>query len=187
MKTAIILHGKPSKKEYFNPRSAAQSNKHWLPWIQRQLILREVLAQTPELPEAYEPEYEKWRRVFEQFEIDDETMLIGHSCGGGFLVRWLSESKTKVGKVALIAPWLDPDHELNTPFFDFEIDSDLVDRTRGAGVFFSADDDEDILISVDRLKKVKGIHIKEFKDKGHFTLGDMKTEKFPELLEFLVS
>jgi len=49
MKTAIILHGMPSKKEYYNPKSSAQSNKHWLPWIQRQLILNDVLAQTPEL------------------------------------------------------------------------------------------------------------------------------------------
>jgi len=27
-KTAIILHGMPSKKEYYNPKSPAQSNKH---------------------------------------------------------------------------------------------------------------------------------------------------------------
>ena len=111
MKTAIILHGMPSKEEYFNAESPAQSNKHWLPWVQRQLILNGILAQTVELPEPYEPNYEKWRSVFEQFHIDEETNLIGHSCGGGFLVRWLSENKIKVGKVALVAPWLDPERE----------------------------------------------------------------------------
>lgn len=109
MKTAIILHGMPSKKEYYNPSSKAQSNKHWFPWIQRQLILRDILAQTPELPEPYEPVYEKWCSIFDQFKIDEETILIGHSCGAGFLVRWLSEHKVNVSKVILVAPFLDPE------------------------------------------------------------------------------
>lgn len=87
MKTAIILHGMPSEEEYFNPDSSAQSNKHWLPWIQRQLILNKVLAQAIELPSPYQPVYKDWEDFFNQFKIDEDTMLIGHSCGAGFLVR----------------------------------------------------------------------------------------------------
>lgn len=46
----------PSKEEYFNSDSPAQSNKHWLPWLQRQLQLNGILAQTPEMPESYAPD-----------------------------------------------------------------------------------------------------------------------------------
>lgn len=191
MKTAIILHGKPSKKEYFDPRSSAQSNKHWIPWIQRQLILRGVLAQALELPEPYKPIYKKWRSAFEQLVVDKDTMLVGHSCGGGFLVRWLSENKkARVGRVALVAPWLDPDHALKTGFFNFKIDPNLAKRTRGLVIFVSRDDYRDILKSVKELRKTllgSNVEIKEFEKKGHFTFGDMKTEKFPDLLKALLN
>lgn len=50
MKTAIIIHGMPSKEEYFSSENPSSSNKHWFPWIQKQLILKGVLAQTPEMP-----------------------------------------------------------------------------------------------------------------------------------------
>lgn len=189
MKTAIILHGRPSKKEYFAPRGASQSNKHWIPWIQNQLILNGILAQTPELPEPYKPVYKKWRSIFEQFKIDKNTGLIGHSCGAGFLVRWLSQNKIRVGNVVLVAPWLDPDHTLKTGFFNFKIDPNLVKRTRGLTIFVSKDDYRDVRKSVKQLKTLlKGpkIEIKEFTNKGHFTLNDMKTEKFPELLNALL-
>ncbi|MBU1292203.1 alpha/beta hydrolase [Patescibacteria group bacterium] len=184
MKTAIILHGMPSKKEYYNPKSSAQSNKHWIPWIQRQLILNDILAQTPELPEPYEPVYEKWASVFNKFQVDENTILIGHSCGAGFLIRWLSENKVKVGKVVLVAPYLDSDHDLKTGFFDFEINEDMISRTKGITIFVSTDDDKDILASTEELRsKLKNIQIKEFTNKGHFTFGGMKTEEFPELKE----
>lgn len=189
MKTAIILHGKPSKKEYFAPRGASQSNKHWLPWLQKELILNGVLAQTPEFPEPYRPVYEKWRSTFEQFNVDRDTALVGHSCGGGFLVRWLSQNKVKVGRVVLVAPWLDPGLTLKTGFFDFKIDPNLVKRTRGLTIFVSKDDYRDVQKSVKQLKTLlRGprIEIKEFINRGHFTLGDMKTEKFPELLDALL-
>ncbi|NQV00225.1 MAG: alpha/beta hydrolase, partial [Parcubacteria group bacterium] len=146
--------------------------------------LNDILAQTPELPEPYEPVYEKWAFVFNKFQVDENTILIGHSCGAGFLVRWLSENKVKVGKVVLIAPYLDSDHDLKTGFFDFEIDEDMVGRTKGITIFVSTDDDKDILASTEELRsKLKNVQIKEFTNKGHFTFSRMKTEEFPELKE----
>lgn len=189
MKTTIIIHGMPSKEDYFNPAGDSQSNCHWLPWLQKQLTNQSILAQTPEMPEPYEPNYEKWKSVFEQFHVDEDTTLVGHSCGGGFLVRWLSESKKKVGKVILVAPWMDPEHEERESvgdFFEFEIDSVLSDRASEVVVFVSNDDEKSILDTVEALKTVKNIQIKQFSDKGHFTLGDMGTREFPELLEEIV-
>jgi hypothetical protein len=187
MKTAIIVHGWSSKEEYFDPKVSSLSNKHWLPWLQKQLILKGILAQTPELPEPYDLVYEKWCSIFERLEITPATMLIGYSAGAGFLVRWLSENKVKVGRVALVAPFLDPEREITTTFFDFEMDKDMADRTDGLFVFFSRDDERSVLTSVKQLRaKLKNIQVKEFSDKGHFTFDDMKTEEFPELRDTLL-
>lgn len=188
MKKAILIHGWPEKEEYFDPARPAPSNDHWFPWIQRQLLLKEILAQTPEMPEAYQPNYEKWKQTFEQFDIDEQTVLVGHSCGGGFLIRWLSENNQKVGKVILVAPWLDPDHMIDPNFFKFDIDENLADKTQGITVIYSTDDYPDVLQSVEILRsKLKKAEFQEFTDKGHFVMESMHTEEFPELLEKITS
>jgi predicted alpha/beta hydrolase family esterase len=185
MKNVIIVHGMPDKKEYYSAEFSSMSNSHWLPWLQKQLMMKDVKADTPEMPHAYAPDYEVWKREFERFDITQETILVGHSCGGGFLVRWLSEQKeVKVGKVVLVAPWLDPDNENQNNFFDFTIDGDLSGRTGGVSVFVSDDDEADILLSVEMITvSLPEIRVVSFKNKGHFTYGDMKSEAFPELLE----
>lgn len=189
MKTAIIIHGWPSKEEYFDPRVPSPSNNQWLPWLQKQLGLKGITVQTPEMPDAYEPNYEKWKATFEQFHVDEETTLVGHSCGGGFLVRWLSESNIKVGKVFLIAPWMDVEHEERESigdFFDFEIDPTLSGRTDGVTIFVSNDDEKPMLDTVGLLEQtLKGYFTRRFEDKGHFCIRDGVAE-FPELLEEIV-
>lgn len=187
MKTALILHGMPSKEEYFDPNGSSPSNSHWLPWVQHQLLLNNILAQTPELPHPYQPVYEKWCEVFERFQIDEQTHLIGHSCGAGFLIRWLSEHDVRVGKLALVAPWLDPTHSILPDFFNFHLDSNLVNRTAGTMLYLSKDDDNDIQKSASVLKdQLQGLQIQEFPNRGHFTFADMKTDQFPELLNLFV-
>ncbi len=189
MKTAILVHGMPSKEEYLDPTTPAASNNQWFPWLQKQLTLRGVVAQTPEMPEPYRPDYEKWKSVFEQFTLDENTMLIGHSCGGGFLVRWLSEHDVKVGKVVLVAPWINPtDPEPAPGFFDFEVDPHMAAKTKGLSLFISSDDEQDELDTAKMLEEqVKNINVHRFTDKGHFCIGfNLPTEEFSELLEELL-
>ena len=188
MKTAILIHGMPSKKEYLNPTTPAASNNQWFPWLQKQLSLLGVVAQTPEMPEPFRPDYEKWKNVFEQFILDEQTILIGHSCGGGFLVRWLSENNIKVGKVVLVAPWISPDANDVVPgFFDFKIDENLTSKTEQLHLLISSDDEQDELDTAKMIEeKVKGVQMHKFTDRGHFCVGfNLKDEQFPELLEIL--
>jgi hypothetical protein len=188
MKTAIILHGKPSKEEYLDPEKPSPSNAHWLPWLQRQLLLHRILAQTPEMPEPYEPDYKRWCAVFEQFPVGAGAMLVGHSCGAGFLVRWLSEHRLPVGKVALVAPWIDPHRNRARAMFDgLQIDAGLVSRTQGVRIFMSSDDGEEIQATAAELQSaIKGIDLELFRDRGHFTSGQMRTDAFPELRNYLI-
>lgn len=188
MKTAIIIHGMPSRDEYEHYPSCSQ--QHWLPWIKEQLEIKGITTNVLEMPEPYRPNYQNWKAVFEQFHIDKDTILVGHSCGAGFLVRWLSEHTIRVGKVMLVAPWIDPNHEEResvSDFFDFEIDPLLSDRANSVSIFISSDDESPILKTVEILEQtLKEYVVRKFENKGHFTLGDMSTDEFPELLEEII-
>lgn len=186
MKNAIILHGKPGKEEYYDSKTPSSSNYHWIPWLQKQLIVHNIKADTPEAPYAYDPQWNLWCKEVERFEIGPETILVGHSAGGGFWFRWLSENKNvKVGRVVLIAPsyglsknWVGSD------FFKYKIDPNLVKRTSGLVIFYSDDDEQTTIDSVKKyVREVPGIDVHEFHGYGHFTHKDMKTSEFPELLE----
>lgn len=188
MKTAIILHGMPSKESYL-ARGGKVAHYHWRPWLKEQLEARGIEVATPEMPIPYEPDYQTWSAVFEQFPINEETILVGHSCGGGFLVRWLSEHKIKVGKVVLVAPWVDPHGKFAPNMFkDLQIDSRIPERTAGMTMFCSTDDEPEELESFAILKeKLPTMVVKQYTDKGHFTIDDMKTTEFPDLLQAILS
>jgi hypothetical protein len=93
----------------------------------------------------------------------------------------------QVGKVALVAPWIDPNHNRAQAMFDgLGIDPDVAARTGGVRLFISSDDGEEVLVAAALLEAtIKGIHLERFSDRGHFTSGDMKTEEFLELRDFL--
>lgn len=188
MKNAIILHGKPGKDEYYNPLVSSASNSHWIPWLQKQLLINEISAVTPEIPHAFLPEYSVWKREFERFDMRPTTDLIGHSCGGGFLVRYLSEHKdVVVGNVVLVAPWMDPSKKLTTNFFEFDIDSDLSTRTKNLIIFDSDNDSHDVHASIKTIRDtIPGTVYQQFHNYGHFTHSSMGTSEFPELLSIVL-
>lgn len=185
MKNAIILHGAPERSDYYNPDLPSESNAHWLPWLQKELIIRDIKADTPEVPYAFEPAWKVWCREVGRFEIGPETIVVGHSAGGGFWLRYLSEHKDlKVGRVVLVAPWLDPEKTLKEDFYAFEPDRKLVERTDGIVVFRSNDDAENVQKSVQWIEEhFNDLRVHEFVGYGHFTYGNMQTTAFPELLE----
>ena len=188
MSNAVVIHGVTEDWEYLSDEYPSLSNGHWFPWLQKQLTMKGVLTQTPEMPDATKPDYEKWKKEFERYDVNGDTLLVGHSCGGGFLIRWLSENDKSVKKLVLVAPWLDPKKTKTKEFFNFEINSNLTDRIEEIHLFISEDDEDDILESVEIIKKeLPSIKMHTYKDKGHFTYGEMKTDEFPDLLEALLA
>ena len=160
---------------------------HQIPWVQRQLSLQGIVAQAPDMPGFWDPHYEDWKNILDKLAPDEYTMLVGHSCGGGFLVRWLSENNKKVGRVVLVAPWLDPEKNIDPNFFKFEIDPNIASKTESLTIMYSTDDDPSILKSIEILKsKLGDAKFEEFNEKGHFVLDSLKTEKFPELLSAIL-
>lgn len=189
---AILVPGRPDKNEHYNPNNPSNSEDHWFSWLKRQLILKDIHAVSIEPPFPFRPRYEEWKIEFERFDITPKTILVGHSCGGGFLIRYLSEHKDlKVGKVVLVAPWTNPlnyDVSDTADFFDFELDPNFPSRTEGLTVFISSDDEPSVVKTVDILKdEVSGIKYREYASKGHFCLDDLGGVEFPELLKELFS
>jgi hypothetical protein len=188
MKQTIIIHGSPEQDNFFDPTIASPSNCCWIPWLQKQISLRNEIAQAPEMPKPYDAIYEEWVDIFSQFHINNETILVGHSCGGGFLLRYLSEHpECKPAKVILVAPWLDPEKEFSTEFFNFQIDSGLGKRTE-LHLFISADDFEAVQTSLKIIKtELSDIIYHRFSDKGHFDDFTENPKEFPELLEIILN
>jgi len=187
MKNAILIHGTCDKDEYFDGQYPSLSNSHWFPWLQKQLLVKSIHTDTPEMPDAHTPEYDKWKTEFERFDVNKNTSLVGHSCGGGFLLRWLSENPILVDKVILVAPWFDPERDKTTDFFNFQIDREVINRANKFQIFVSNDDEQDILDSVKTIKqKIVDINIRYFEGMGHFTEGEMRRKDFPALLEELL-
>ncbi len=192
MKNAILVPGRPDKDEHYDPTQPSNSENHWFSWLKRNLILKDIQTVSMEPPFPFRPRYEDWLREFERYDINSDTALVGHSCGGGFLIRYLSEHKDlRVGKVILVAPWLNPENNPvsdTADFFHFDLDPEFPNRTASTVMFSSDNDQETIQKSVDIIKNsVPGISVREFHAYGHFCLENLKTDQFPELLDELLN
>jgi hypothetical protein len=181
MKNTIIIHGSPDREEYYDRATPSPSNSHWIPWLQKELNFRDEISVVPEMPAPYDPLYSDWDDVISQYVIDTHTTLIGHSSGGGFLLRYLSEHpEINPARVVLIAPWMDPDHELSTPFFDFVIDAEITERT-DLHIFTSSDDSDSCVRSFQLLENaLPDATYHKYDDRGHFC-----SAEFSELLDVL--
>jgi predicted alpha/beta hydrolase family esterase len=188
MKNAIIVHGTMEKDYYYDLETPSASNGHWLPWLQNALLTHDVRAVTPEMYKAYMPDYDLWCGEVERYDIGPETALVGHSNGGGFWLRYLSDRPDlRVGRVILVAPWLDPKNQKENGFFDFTIDPYLLKRCESLTIFHSDNDMPTIQKCVAAIRDaLPDVGYREFHKYGHFTQRSMGTTAFPELLEAIV-
>jgi len=178
-KKCIIIHGCPSTSE--DPTY----NKHWIPWTKKQLIASGIGTETPIMPSPWQPDYNKFKSEFEKLNVDENTILVGHSCGCAFLVRWLGETKTKIFKLILVAPWKvnDEGDSFREKFYTYGIDKTISERATKIIMFTADDEDPEGKESLKIFHNALGGEIIELKNRGHYTQGDMGTEEFPELLE----
>ena len=145
------------------------------------------LMLTPKMPNSTNARYNEWKVWFENIltVLDEEIILIGHSLGGIFLVKYLSENKIdkKIKATFLLgAPF---DEELGEESLaDFALPKDLSGFTTQAGKMFFLHSQDDPCVPFDQLEKYqKSLPSAEclvFENKGHFN-----EEKFPELADLI--
>lgn len=175
----ILVHGSNSSEKEAK-KGKAENERHWKPWLKAQLESHGIKVSNELYPKDWNPDYLEWKKLFEKNIINKESILIGHSAGGGFLVRWLGETKRKIKKLILVAPAIIASSEwisLNN-FLNFDINPNMKDFVDEGIIFVSDDDSKGIKKSVNIFAKALEVKPIELKNKGHFT----DIAEFPELL-----
>lgn len=140
----------------------------------------------PQMPNGHFASYKAWDIWFQKIVpyIKNDVVLVGHSLGGGFLMKWLSENILDINIKALhlVAPTFDYKYK-DYPLGDFE-------NSSFPGIFFknniatvhlyhSKDDPEvPIIESENYSQQIPNSQFHIFEDRGHFL-----DETFPELFK----
>lgn len=90
----VIIHGYTASPE-----------KNWFPWLKSQLEALGAQVDVPEMPDALSPDPEKWQQRLQQlpFDIDEESVLIGHSLGCVTVLRFLQNKQQAVKGYILVS------------------------------------------------------------------------------------
>jgi len=125
----IIVHGsnKNDKENIKKYNLSQQNERDWIGWLKEELQKIKINCFNPLMPKNWAPDYNEWKEEFEKIEVDGESILVGHSLGGTFLVRWLGETKQKIKKLILVAPAkvFHKNGDLLANFYNFEIDETI--------------------------------------------------------------
>ncbi|NQV90581.1 alpha/beta hydrolase [Candidatus Uhrbacteria bacterium] len=140
----------------------------------------EVLA--PQMPNKQNAKYLEWEIWFEKLFpfLQNDVILIGHSLGGIFLARFLSEQSFPVrirATVLIGAPCNTPSEH---PLADFILHEhlDIFSAQAGEIVLFHSTDDTIVPYSNARTYRAlaPSARLETFENRGHFN-----EERFPEL------
>lgn len=184
-KNCIILHGCEYDQSNAYKLTQRTPENHWTAWVRENVIMRGVASQTPLLPRSWAPDYDVFTAELEKYEITDRTVLVGHSCSCAFLVRWLGDTKRRIAKLILVAPWkvFDGTDSGRAAFYTYDIDPTIVNRVEKI-VMFTADNESD-----DGKKSLKMFHdaiggeIIALSGRGHYRTNQWSNSEFSELVD----
>lgn len=148
---------------------------------------------SPKMPCKWNAKYDEWKIWIEKFipYLGEGVILIGHSLGGVFLVRYLSESSfpINISQLHLVAaPFGDNNDESGDTekynLCDFNIKDDLSLLEKSADKIFLYHSEDDPTVPFRDLekysKKIPKAKKIVFEDRGHFNQAE-----FPELVKNL--
>ncbi len=143
----------------------------------------EVIA--PKMPNAGNARYLEWRIWFKKFlpHTKNGAVLVGHSLGGIFLAKYLSENKfpKKIKGVFLVAAPFD-EKDCREPLGTFRLRKSLKRlEKQGGDIFLYYSKDDRVVPFADVGKYIKALphaRTRVFKNRGHFS-----QEKFPEIVK----
>jgi len=191
-KQVILIHGGSVFKTYKDYMASLKSLKvdleryrkiGWKDSLRKELGNRfDVLS--PKMPNAMNSNYSEWEILFKKIArlLNNNVILIGHSLGGVFLAKYLSENKfpKKILASILVSPPYD-EKDVEEPLCDFVISNNLNKfKKQGGKIIIYQSEDDPIVPYVDLEKYQKDLPdavIRIFKDRGHFN-----QPEFPELI-----
>ena len=139
---------------------------------------------SPNMPNLMNAKYVEWKILFKKIAplLKNNVILIGHSLGAIFLVKYLSKNKFPKNILAtlLIAAPYD-DKNMEESLSDFVLPKSLNKLNKQGGKIFLYQSKDDLIVPHINLKKYKralpNAIIREFKKRGHFN-----QSRFPELI-----
>ncbi len=160
---------------------------NWEHWLQFRMEKdHDIIMQIPKFPHAHAllMQYDEWEQILNNFNINEDTILIGHSAGAGFVLKYIAtHPQLKIHQAILVAPWIDIENEQPNGFYtNLELNKDILKQTKfGIDMIISSDDMPYILSSANKIKTdIPQIKIHEFENRGHFL-----TPEFPEILNII--
>lgn len=178
MKNAFIFHG-----------TGGYPEENWFPWVKQELEQLEYKVHIPQFPTPENQTLETWFDVFKRYEkfVDKDTLMIGHSLGGAFLLRVLETLSSSVVCVCIVAApvgvrpirnWEGDQQFIGHPF-DWR---KIREHARSFIVFHSDNDPYVSLGNGAETAKQLGISLSFIPKAGHFNAAAGYTE-FRELLD----
>ncbi len=179
MKNAFIIHG-----AYGNPQ------ENWIPWLKSEIENIGYNVIVPQFPTPVGQNLENWLKVFEphEKELNEETIIIGHSIAVAFVLRVLERVDVRIRAIFLIAGFLqglnnDEFDKINETFYDKPFDWEKIKSACGKFEVFASDNDPNVpLWQSEEISKGLGVNLTLVKGAGHFNAKAGYT-KFELLLE----
>lgn len=166
MKQVIVIHGGTTFSNYEDYLRYLSTKPISIDRLKHQTYWKECLQEDlenkyevllPKMPNGTNARYSEWKLWFENLTsvMTDDCILIGHSLGGIFLSKYLSENQfpLKIKATILIAaPYND---ESTEDLADFKLTkvSELFSSQAGKVVFFFGKDDP--VIATEEIEKYK--------------------------------
>ncbi len=155
------------------------------PWLIDELKKRGHEVVAPQLPDAENPDEQAWTEALleEGKNVDDETIVIGHSLGGAMALRFLEavEARSTPKACLLIStPWMIQSDKFRGFFMselDFEV---LMWKVSRFALLHSKDDDVIPFDHAQKYEKVLHAKLHETEEAGHF-----KGESYPVMLKVI--
>ena len=191
-KQIIVIHGGDTFETYeeyiFSLKSfeidfEKMMSKGWKDNLEKDLG-RGFEVVLPRMPNSFNAKYLEWKIWFEKIIsfFENEVVLIGHSLGGIFLAKYLSENKFPKEILAtflVAAPYDDKNSDYSLADFTLKKDLGLLQNQFGKLFIYQSQDDD--VVSFADFKKYKkalpNANFREFKNKRHF-----RQENFPEII-----
>jgi predicted alpha/beta hydrolase family esterase len=187
----VVIHGGDAfetYEEYLRHLNTVEVNletllsRGWKGNLQKDLGEKFEVLQ-PRMPNPSNARYKEWKIWFEKIIpfLDDDVIFVGHSLGGIFLAKYLSENDypKKIKAVFLIAAPYNTATE--HPLVDFNIETSLKNLQRQAPKTFLYHSRDDEIVPFSNFEKYQKelpeATVRIFEDQGHFN-----DEELPELI-----
>lgn len=132
MINAIIFHG-----------TSSTPNSFWFPYLKKELESKGYKVSTPSLPDADHPDLKNWLPAALRENINDQTVLIGHSAGAPLTLSVLEDINFKVKQAILVAGYARPKgKDKNTePILQDKYNWHKIKASVGEIIFINSDND----------------------------------------------